>query len=183
MSQIILASNSPRRKQLLTEAGFEFEIIVANTNESYPTHLQAHEIANHIAKQKALAVKEMKKNSATIIAADTIVVIDEEILGKPKDKSDAINMLQKLSGKKHVVITGVCILKDNELIEFFEKTNVYFKQLDLQQIEYYVERHKPFDKAGAYAIQEWIGLVGIEKIEGCYYNVVGLPVAKLISFL
>jgi septum formation protein len=182
MSKLILASNSPRRKQLLEMAEIEFEVITQFADESYPSHLPINKIANYIAKQKAIAVFEKHPNRK-IVSADTIVVIDNKILGKPKDEVEAIEMLKMLSGKTHKVITGVCIMSQNEIIEFYEITRVEFGKLVERQIIHYINKYQPYDKAGAYAIQEWIGLIGIKKIEGCYYNVVGLPINKLISFL
>jgi septum formation protein len=184
MSKIILASGSPRRKQLLQQAEIDFEIIVSDADESYPATLPLTDIANYIAKQKALATSAIVGDTnSTIIAADTIVVINNEVLGKPIDEADAIAILQKLSGNKHQVITGVCIIKNQEIIEITDTTDVYFHVITLEQITHYVQQYKPYDKAGAYAIQEWIGVVGIKKIDGCFYNVMGLPVSKVLPHL
>jgi len=183
MQQIILASQSPRRKQLLEWAEVPFEIIVKETDESYPKHLSAEEIAVHIAKNKALAVKQTSKNNIPILAADTIVVLNNKIIGKPKDRADAINILTDLSGQKHEVITGVVILHDTKEIAFADKTDVHFHSLTNEQIEFYIDKYKPYDKAGAYAIQEWIGVVGIKSINGDFYNVMGLPVSRVIKAL
>jgi len=184
---LILASQSPRRKQLLEWAEIPFEIIVKNTDESYPPNLPLKDIPIHIAKEKALAVKRLilenndaNKINKTILAADTVVVLEEEIIGKPKDREDAIAILKKLVGKKHAVITGVFILSENKEIAFSDITYVTFRELTEEQIIFYVDKYKPFDKAGAYAIQEWIGVVGIETIEGNFYNVMGLPVSKVV---
>ncbi len=188
MQKIILASRSPRRKQLLEWAEVPFEIIVKETDESYPPGLTVDEVAVHIAKNKALAVKtsEVSKNfgsllNVPILAADTIVVLNNEIIGKPKDREDAINILSKLSGQKHLVITGVVILYKDKEIAFADTTEVEFYQLTKAQIGFYVDKYQPYDKAGAYAIQEWIGVVGIKSINGDFYNVMGLPVSKVVQ--
>jgi septum formation protein len=188
MNKIILASGSPRRKQLLEWAEIKFEVIVSATDETYPEDLSVSETAIHIALNKAHAVKnalEEKTNSDayTILSADTIVVLKNEIIGKPTDRKDAIKILSALSGNEHRVITGVCILSGNKKIEFAEETEVEFHTLSLSQIEYYVDQYKPYDKAGAYAIQEWIGVVGVKSIRGDFYNVMGLPVSKVIREL
>jgi septum formation protein len=181
MQKIILASQSPRRKQLLEWAEVPFEIIVKETDESYPDHLSIDEIAIHIARNKALAIQSTVNNSIPILAADTMVVLEGRIIGKPKDREDAINILSSLSGKKHQVITGVVILQGEKEIAFAETTEVYFHELTLAQIEFYVDNYKPYDKAGAYAIQEWIGVVGIKNINGDFYNVMGLPVSRVVK--
>ena len=182
MAQIILASQSPRRKQLLEWAELDFEIIVTDTDETYPSELSPADIAIYIAQQKAEAVK-MKAAGKTIIAADTIVVLANEIIGKPRDREEAISILQKLSGHHHQVITGVAIVKGNQELLFADVTDVEFHSLTLEQIEFYVDNYKPYDKAGAYAIQEWIGVVGIKKINGDFYNVMGLPVSRVLQAL
>ncbi|MEO7119515.1 MAG: Maf family protein [Ginsengibacter sp.] len=184
-----MASKSPRRRQLLEWAEIPFEIIVSDTDERYPENLNASEVAQHIALNKAIAVKnkikttEANGNQYTILAADTIVVLEKEIIGKPSDREDAIKILSHLSGKKHSVITGVCILSAEEKIVFADETFVEFYTLTKAQIEYYVDKYKPFDKAGAYAIQEWIGVTGIKSISGDFYNVMGLPVSRVIKTL
>jgi len=182
MKKIILASKSPRRKQLLELAGFDFEIITAEVEEVVNEELSIEEVPIDIAKQKIRPLLE-QYGERTIITADTIVAIDGEILGKPKGMQGAFDMLRKLSGKKHEVLTGVCIHSNSRSEEFCSSTKVFFNQLSDRQIEYYIENFKPYDKAGAYAIQEWIGAVGIAKIEGCFYNVMGLPVSELVSRL
>lgn len=181
MQKIILASQSPRRKQLLEWAEVPFEIIVQETDESYPLDLLPQEIAIHIAKNKALAVNQI--TNLPILAADTIVVLQNEIIGKPKDKEDAVAILSKLSGQKHQVITGVVILYKEKIIEFADITEVQFHSLTTAQIEFYIDKYKPYDKAGAYAIQEWIGVVGIKSINGDFYNVMGLPVSRVVKEL
>jgi len=183
MKKIILASQSPRRKQLLEWAEIDFEIIVKPTAETYPDNLTIEQIPIHIAREKALAVKKEFKKDSTIIAADTVVVIDNKIIGKPTDRNDAIKILSELSGKKHLVITGVVIINNEKEISFADVTEVWFHKLTTEQIEFYVDKYKPFDKAGAYAIQEWIGVVGIEKINGDFYNVMGLPISRVVKEL
>lgn len=183
ISKIILASQSPRRKQLLEWAEVPFEIILQATDESYPAHLPVDEIAIHIARNKALAVQQINKTKLTILAADTIVVLNNEIIGKPKNREDAINILTKLSGQKHRVVTGVVILGNDKEIAFADITAVEFHPLTQSQIEFYVDKYKPYDKAGAYAIQEWIGVVGIKEITGDFYNVMGLPVSRVVQAL
>lgn len=182
MPDIILASQSPRRKQLLEWAEIDFEIVVANTDESYPKELQPKDVALHIAKEKAKAVQHKAKDKI-IIAADTIVVLNNEIIGKPTDRIDAINILSTLSGSHHQVITGVVILKEKKEISFADITDVEFHSLTQGQIEFYVDKYKPYDKAGAYAIQEWIGVIGIKRINGDFYNVMGLPVSRVAQAL
>jgi septum formation protein len=183
MQKIILASQSPRRKQLLEWAEVPFEVLVKETDETYPAGLTLEEVAVHIARNKALAVKEMMGKCNPILAADTIVVLQHEIIGKPKDRNDAISILSRLSGTLHHVITGVVILTDKEEIEFAETTEVNFHELTQAQIEFYVDHYQPYDKAGAYAIQEWIGVVGIRSINGDFYNVMGLPVSRVVKAL
>ena len=190
MQDIILASQSPRRKQLLEWAEVPFEVIVKHTDETYPPELSKSEIAIHIARNKALAVKEFVKNSyhgelsgKTILAADTIVVLGDDEIGKPENRNDAIQILQKLSGKQHKVITGVVLLHSGGEIAFADITEVSFHTITLEQIEFYVDKYQPYDKAGAYAIQEWIGVVGIESVKGDFYNVMGLPVSRVVQAL
>jgi septum formation protein len=182
MATYILASQSPRRKQLLEWAEVEFEIIVHPTDESYPQILSPKEVAIHIAVEKARAVLPQAKEK-TIIAADTIVVLGDEIIGKPKDREDAIAILSKLSGQHHKVITGVSITNGEKEISFADITDVEFHPLTQEQLSFYVDKYKPYDKAGAYAIQEWIGVVGIKRITGDFYNVMGLPVSRVIQAL
>lgn len=183
MKKFILASQSPRRKQLLEWAELDFEIIIKPTDESYPTHLSVNEVAMHIAINKAKAVQESGHYDRTIIAADTIVVLNNNIIGKPKDREDAIQILSQLSNKHHKVITGVCIVKDKVQKAFYDVTDVEFHELTQEQIEFYVDKYKPYDKAGAYAIQEWIGVIGIKSVTGDFYNVMGLPVSRVVQVL
>ena len=182
MAQYILASQSPRRKQLLEWAEVDFEIVVSETDESYPAELDPQEVAIYIAHQKALAVQQ-NLSDKTIIAADTIVVLNNEIIGKPKDREDAINILSRLSDRKHQVITGVYIVSKEKELAFADITEVEFHPLTKDQIEFYVDKYGPYDKAGAYAIQEWIGVVGIKCIHGDFYNVMGLPVSRVVYHL
>jgi len=181
MARYVLASQSPRRKQLLEWAEVDFEIIVVPTDETYPEGLSPEEVAVHIAAQKALAVRG--KSGKTIIAADTIVVLGNEIIGKPKDRDDAVSILKKLSGQHHKVITGVVINNGEKEVGFADVTDVEFHLLTNEQLEFYVDKYKPYDKAGAYAIQEWIGVVGIKRIGGDFYNVMGLPVSRVVQAL
>jgi len=183
MKKIILASGSPRRKQLLEWAEVPFEIVVKETDETFPAGLKVEEVAIHIARQKAMAVRSMVNNESVILAADTIVVLNERIIGKPKNREDAINILSDLSGHRHRVITGVVIVFDKKEISFSDSTDVYFHELSREQLEFYVDNYKPYDKAGAYAIQEWIGVVGIRSVEGDFYNVMGLPVSRVVKEL
>jgi septum formation protein len=187
--KIILASQSPRRSQLLQWAEIPFEVNIAETDESYPPHLPPPEIAMHIAFNKAITVKRNRDrsdanvNGYTILAADTIVVLDNKIIGKPAGRREAIETLTDLSGRTHLVITGVCILSAGKEIIFADSTQVEFHTLSQQQIEYYVDKYQPYDKAGAYAIQEWIGVTGIRSITGDFYNVMGLPVSRVLKEL
>ena len=183
MNKIILASGSPRRKQLLEWAEVPFEIMVKETNEAYPAGLKVEEVAIHIARQKAFAVQSAVDKDSIILAADTIVVLNERIIGKPKDRQDAINILSDLSGHRHRVITGVVIEFDKREVAFSDSTDVYFHELSSGQIAFYVDKYKPYDKAGAYAIQEWIGVVGIKSVQGDFYNVMGLPVSRVVKEL
>jgi len=187
MHSFILASQSPRRKTLLEWDEIPFEIIVSDIDESYPSSLAIEEVPIYIAKNKALAVKEMILSTKpslvnqSIIAADTVVVLGQTIIGKPNTKQEAIESLLALSGQTHKVITGVVLLNQVQEISFSETTLVEFHALTPEQIEFYVDKYKPYDKAGGYAIQEWIGVVGIKKITGDFYNVMGLPVSKLVQ--
>lgn len=182
MAEIVLASQSPRRKQILEWAELDFEIIVQPTDESFPEHLDPKNAAIHIARQKALAVKDKVQNRI-VLAADTMVVLRNEIIGKPVDREHAISILKKLSGKIHQVITGVYMTNQLKEAFFCDVTKVEFYRLTNEQIEFYVDKYKPYDKAGAYAIQEWIGVIGIKSITGDFYNVMGLPVSRVIASL
>ena len=190
MEDIILASQSPRRKMLLEWAEIPFEIVVKSTAENYPEEMPVAEIPIHIAREKAHAVKtyiteafHAQLLNKTILAADTIVVLDNKVIGKPLDREQAINILTDLSGKLHLVITGVVIKYGEKEIAFSDTTEVQFHTLSEEQIIFYVDKYKPYDKAGAYAIQEWIGVVGIQSIKGDFYNVMGLPVSRVLQAL
>tara|TARA_B100000809_G_C15137026_1_gene531082 strand:+ start:1588 stop:2172 length:585 start_codon:yes stop_codon:yes gene_type:complete len=180
---IILASKSPRRQNLLKELGFDFEIKTKEIEEIYPPELQREHVALFLSELKASAFIEDLKENDLIITSDTIVCLGDEIIGKPKGREDAIKMLGKLSGNKHEVITAVTLLSKEKQHTFFEETAVYFKPLTSPEIEYYVDNYQPFDKAGSYGIQEWIGYIGIEKIIGSYFNVMGLPVKRVYEEL
>ena len=180
MAKYILASASPRRKQLLEWAEIDFEVVVEHTDESYPSDLSPEEVAVYIGLQKAKAVSEKRGSEKTIIAADTIVVLNNEIIGKPKNREDAISILQKLSGQLHQVITGVAILTGAREECFADVTEVEFHSLSQREIEFYIDKYKPYDKAGAYAIQEWIGVIGIKRINGDFYNVMGLSISRVL---
>lgn len=183
MNKIILASQSPRRKQLLEWAEIPFEIAVQHTDERFPPGLEPEQIPVYIARNKALSVQATRNNDEVILAADTIVVLGDNIIGKPVHREDAISMLLALSGEKHRVITGVVIRKGENEIAFSDITEVEFHDVTAKEIEFYVEKYKPYDKAGAYAIQEWIGVVGIKSIHGDFYNVMGLPVSRVVMEL
>jgi len=182
MKNIILASQSPRRKQLMEMAELDFEILVADVDETNPPGMAGEDVPVFLARKKAAAIKKVKPESV-IVAADTVVLLDEKILGKPVDAEDAKAILAQLSGRVHTVVTGVCICKGDMEKSFSVATEVFFRELTDGQIEHYVSKYKPYDKAGAYAIQEWIGVTGIEKINGDYYNVMGLPIGEVIGVL
>lgn len=165
---------------LLEWAEVDFEVKVKETDESFPTDLKVEDVPVYIARNKAIAIKE---SDEIIIAADTVVVLNNEIIGKPKDRQDAFNILTKLSGQTHRVITGVVVMKGEVENAFSDITEVEFYSLTSIQIDFYVDKYKPYDKAGAYAIQEWIGVVGIKKISGDFYNVMGLPVSRVVKTL
>jgi septum formation protein len=183
MDPIILASQSPRRKQLLEWAGIDFKVMVSEADESYPPGMLLEEIPVHIARKKADAVQSRINGHSIIVAADTVVVLGETQIGKPMDREDAIRILSALSGNRHTVITGVVIRQASNEISFSDSTEVWFHELTIEQIEYYVDHYSPYDKAGAYAIQEWIGVVGIRCIQGDFYNVMGLPISRVIKAL
>ena len=183
MSKIILASGSPRRKQLLEWAEVNFEIKVSDAPETWPPGMSVEEIPVHIARQKALAVCPVAGEGRIVVAADTVVVLEGGIIGKPRDRADAIDILSRLAGRRHDVITGVVLLRDDAEKAFADTTSVWFHPLAQEDIEGYVDRYQPYDKAGAYAIQEWIGVVGIRRIEGDFYNVMGLPVSRVVQAL
>jgi len=177
--KILLASQSPRRRELLKLAGFDFRSVIADIEETFKGEMTPEEFPEHLALEKMKAVKHLAGNDEVILAADTIVLQEGVIYGKPIGRNDAIRILKFLSGKRHEVISGVCIALRDKQKTFSVITKVYFNALTDKQIIYYVDNFKPFDKAGAYAIQEWIGLIGISKIEGCYFNVMGLPMSRI----
>ena len=181
--KLILASASPRRQQLMKDAGFTFEVRLKNVEEKYPQELHWENVPEYLSKVKASAFREELKADEVLITADTVVCIHDRILGKPADRKEAISMLQELSGNRHLVVTGVSVTTRTEQLSFSSRTDVFFKRLSNEEIEFYVDTYKPFDKAGAYGIQEWIGYIGIERIAGSFYNVMGLPIQKLYETL
>lgn len=184
VKQIVLASNSPRRRELLAGLGFPFEVrVLEGIDESYPHDLPVSEVALYIAGKKAEAYRQAITDDELIITADTVVIVGDEILGKPVDEADAVRMLRELSGRTHQVTTGVCLLSSDCESRFVVTTDVTFKTLTDEEIQYYVSHYKPFDKAGAYGIQEWIGYIGVTGLHGSYYNVMGLPVQRIYSEL
>ena len=182
MEKLILASGSPRRKQLLELAHIDFEVITSDVDETNPPGMPGEAVPEHLAREKAQAVAALNPGRI-VLAADTIVLLEGDILGKPENAEAAKAMLARLSGKMHRVVTGVCLLGKGGEQSFSVTTEVYFRKLTEDQISFYVDRYQPMDKAGAYAIQEYIGIVGIEKINGDYYNVMGLPVGDVVPLL
>ncbi len=180
---LILASGSPRRKYLLEQLGVPFEVMAADVDESFDDSMPFAEVPVYLAEKKARAVAAMVGEERPILAADTIVELKGRILGKPEDEEDAIRMLHLLSGHKHTVVSGVCLLWQGKAHTLSSHTDVYFRELLTTDIEWYVTHYQPLDKAGSYAIQEWIGMVGIDKIDGCYFNVMGLPVQETYALL
>lgn len=181
---VVLASNSPRRRELLSQLGIEYTVkTIEGIDESYPDSVARAEVAEFIAAKKARAYLQAMDDNDLIITADTIVCVEDEILGKPKDAEDACRMLKKLSGREHDVVTGVVVATKNRQESFSVTTRVKFAVLTDEIITHYVENFKPFDKAGAYGIQEWIGFVGVESISGSFFNVIGLPVQRLFQVL
>ena len=182
--KLILASNSPRRKELLAGLGVPYEVrVLQDIDEHYPENLPVNEVARYIAKEKADAYRRIVAADELIITADTVVIVGDEILGKPMDEADAVRMLRLLSGRTHQVTTGVCLLTAEKERCFDVTTDVTFKTLTDEEIHYYVNRYRPFDKAGAYGIQEWIGYIGVTGLNGSYYNVMGLPVQRIYQEL
>ena len=178
---IILASGSPRRQQLLRQAEIAFSLCPSSVKEDFPASMAPEEVPVFLAEKKAAAVAAGQPSTSLILAADTAVLLGDQVLGKPADRSKAVAMLNDLSGHTHRVITGICLQKGRRRRSFSVMTRVTFRKLSPFQIAHYVDHYAPFDKAGAYGIQEWIGLVGIESIEGDYFNVVGLPVARVVE--
>ena len=182
--QIILASNSPRRKELLAGIDVDFKVrVIPDIDESYPDSLPTRQIAEYISRKKAVVYQRQMAADELIITADTIVVLGSEVMGKPKDEEDACRMLRELSGQTHQVITGVTLTTTQRQESFSVETDVTFKQLTDEEIHYYVTHYKPFDKAGAYGIQEWIGHIGVTALRGSYFNVMGLPVQRIYEAL
>ncbi len=182
MGRLILASKSPRRQELLKSMGLEFEVVLREVNEDFPPDMTPEAAVRHIAGKKAKAFADLA-GEAVILTADTIVVVDGQVIGKPRDAAEATNFLERLSGREHQVMTACAILHGEKLHSFVETTLVHFQELEAAEIAHYVQSGLPMDKAGAYGIQEWIGLIGIGRIEGSYQNVVGLPTAGLYSAL
>lgn len=182
--KMILASNSPRRRELLAGLGVDFEVrVLPDIDESYPAFLPALQTAEYIACKKAAAYREVMADDELVITADTVVIVGDEVLGKPSDAAEAALMLRKLSGRTHQVVTGVCLTTCEQTVQFSVRTDVTFKQLTDDEIDFYIKKYQPFDKAGAYGIQEWIGYIGCTGLNGSYYNVMGLPVQRIYTEL
>lgn len=182
--RLLLASKSPRRQQLLAELGYPVEIVSVDVDEHVGPDIPAAEVAEYLARRKAAAFPvDSLAADEVLVTADTTVVLDRTVLGKPADREAAVNILHSLSGRAHHVYTGVCLHTTQGRVSFTEATTVHFASLTDGEIAYYIDKYKPYDKAGAYGIQEWIGMVGVSRIEGCYYNVMGLPVARLYKEL
>lgn len=181
---IVLASKSPRRQELMKGIGLEFSVITKDVDESYPSNMSVYDVAPFLSLKKAKAFndEELPENYM-VITADTVVIVDDMILGKPKDEADARGMLGRISGKKHSVITGVTVRTSDKVKTFSVVSKVSFETLDQEEIDYYVNNFRPYDKAGAYGIQEWIGYIGVNHVEGSYFNVMGLPTQKLYKML
>jgi len=181
---IILGSGSPRRKELLAGLDLHFQVLVRKgVSEDYPENLSSHEVAQYIAEEKMSAYTDLLVGNTIVITADTVVICNDNILGKPKDADDARRMLEMLSGKTHQVTTGVCIATVKQKTSFYVTTDVTFKNLTPEEISFYIKKYKPFDKAGAYGIQEWIGYIGVTALNGSYFNVMGLPVQRIYDVL
>ena len=181
LTNVILGSGSPRRSELLKQMGIDFRVIVSSIDETFSPDIDPQKVPEYLAQKKAIDItlnSEIKPEEL-LITVDTIVITKDQILNKPSDTNEAIEMLKILAGKTHQVISGVCLSKDNSKITFSESTSVLFSELTKEEIEFYVRQYNPLDKAGAYGIQDWIGKIGIKKINGCYYNVVGLPTQRL----
>ena len=181
--RIILASRSPRRQQLLRDLGLKFDVIIKDYNETFPENLGGEEIARYVAHEKAGSFKPGISENEIVITADTIVWCNNKVLGKPLNSEDAIRILKEISGNTHEVITGVCLLSSFKEKTFSVTTKVTFDTLSYEEMDFYIDKYKPFDKAGAYGIQEWIGIAACSNIEGSYFNVVGLPVQRLYKEL
>jgi septum formation protein len=178
--RLILASNSPRRRQLLSDLGLTYEVRLKDVDESYPAHLQRAAVAEYLAAHKASAYRADLQPDEVLLTADTIVCLDEQVLNKPTDEADAVRMLTLLQGRAHDVYTGVCLLRgQGQPVVFSDQTRVHFRPLSEAEIRYYVQHYRPLDKAGAYGAQDWIGLVAVTRLEGSYFNVMGLPVHRV----
>lgn len=181
---VVLASNSPRRRELLADLGIDFKVrTIKGIDESYPRDMPVLEIAEFISQKKAQAYQRLMGENEIIITADTVVILGNEVLGKPADTADACRMLRELSGNTHKVVTGVTIVMPGRMSSFSAVTDVEFAQLSDEDIDFYVDNYRPLDKAGAYGIQEWIGYVGVTGLNGSYYNVMGLPIQRLVEEL
>jgi septum formation protein len=182
-AKIILASKSPRRQELIKGLEFPFEVRTYEVDESFSETLQAQDIALYLAEKKALAFPDIIKENEILLTADTIVWINNHVLNKPESEQEAFNMLSEICGTVHTVYTGVCLRTSTNMISFYEESEVYIKRLTDEEIWYYIKEYKPFDRAGSYGIQDWFGYVAVQKINGCFYNVMGLPVSKLYDEL
>ncbi|MFN0014932.1 MAG: Maf family protein [Saprospiraceae bacterium] len=180
---IILVSKSPRRNQLLREAGFDFSVRGLDVDESFSPDMPVEDVAEHLARRKAQAGRHLVRDREILLAADSVVILDGKIYNKPEDYADACRMIRLLSGVRHTVITGVCLLGAEQVRSFSDRSEVVFETLSDAEIEYYIQTCKPYDKAGAYGVQEWIGLCKIRRIEGSYANVMGLPVHRVYAEL
>ncbi len=182
--RIFLGSASPRRKELLASMGFEFEVVKSDIDENYPSHLKKEAIAAHIAQEKSKSLRHfLQTPNDLLICADTIVCLENDVLGKPSNPTEATEMLSRLSGKTHEVFTGVCVSTLSKTVQFSERTFVTFKKLRQEEISYYIEHFQPFDKAGSYGVQDWFGMMAVEKLDGSYTNVMGLPTLQLGTVL
>jgi septum formation protein len=180
---LVLASQSPRRRELLKGLDLEFTTCSVDADESFPAELKGADAVQYICKAKADAYRPQLNNNTIAITADTVVILNDNIIGKPKSYDEAFSMIRSLSGHVHEVITAVCIFSKEKCAEFYSSTEVHFSEITDEEIEYYINKYKPFDKAGSYGVQEWIGYIGIEKIVGSYFNVMGLPVKRLYDEL
>jgi septum formation protein len=181
--QLVLGSKSPRRREIMKMAGFDFRVLDIECEETLPeAPFKADEIPLYLAKKKAASVRD-RRSDELLITADTLVFLEDKIIGKPKDRDDAFRILSELSGKMHRVISGVYLVSDEQEMEVTETTRVYFKALELEELEYYIDNYPVMDKAGAYGVQDWIGLIGVEKIEGSFFNVMGFPIDKVYEAL
>lgn len=180
---LVLASQSPRRRELLKGLDLEFTTCSVDADESFPAELKGADAVQYICKAKADAYRPFLEDKTIAITADTVVILDNKIIGKPKSHEEAFSMIRSLSGRVHEVITAVCIFSKEKCAEFYSSTEVHFSEITDEEIEYYINKYKPFDKAGSYGVQEWIGYIGIEKIVGSYFNVMGLPVKRLYDEL